>query len=57
MCDEPHVIVLPAEDPEHVRAREGFNPKATWYSPRKKRPAAFAMLDGNPDEAQDGFRS
>lgn len=56
MCETPHVIVLPAEDPEEVRAREGFNPKQSWYSPRQKRPTAFRALHGYADEAQDGRR-
>ena len=42
------ITVLPPEDPAVVRAREGFRPAASWYSPRRQRPTALKKMQGNP---------
>jgi hypothetical protein len=47
------VTRLPAVDPAEVRAAAGFNASATWYSPRKHRPAAFKAMDNQPT-SEDG---
>ena len=42
------LIELPAETPEAVRMREGFNAKGCWYRPIQERPRAFRQMHGNP---------